>query len=100
MVHMRARNAKLRRRAAVIVATIVSCPVPDAAGLVEQADGDVKLAVLLGFGLTTDEAAKALERHDGNLRLAIKDVHRERGSSGGEACVESRSTAPSKQGGK
>jgi N-acetylmuramic acid 6-phosphate etherase len=76
MVHMRARNAKLRRRAAVIVGTIVSCPVSDAALLVEQADGDVKLAVLLGFGLAPGEAAKALERHDGNLRLAIEDIGR------------------------
>jgi N-acetylmuramic acid 6-phosphate etherase len=80
MVHMRARNAKLRRRAAVIVGTIVGCPVSDAAGLVEQADGDVKLAALLGFGLALDDAAKALERHDGNLRLAIEDVRRKRGS--------------------
>jgi N-acetylmuramic acid 6-phosphate etherase len=78
MVHMRARNAKLRRRAAVIVGTIVGCPASDAAGLVEEADGDVKLAVLLGFGLAPDEAAKVLERRDGNLRLAIADVRRER----------------------
>src|SRR5215468_624581 len=69
MVHMRARNAKLRRRAAMIVAAIVGCPVSAAAGLVEQADGDVKLAVLLGFGLGPEDAARALERHDGNLRL-------------------------------
>jgi N-acetylmuramic acid 6-phosphate etherase len=80
MVQMRARNAKLRRRAAVIVGTIVGCPASDAAGLVERADGDVKLAVLVGFGLAPDDAAKALERHDGNLRLAIEDVRRKRGS--------------------
>src|SRR5215470_1356272 len=74
MVHMRARNAKLRRRAAVIVGAIVGCPLSDAARLVEQADGDVKLAVLLGFGLGLDDAADALDRHDGNLRLAIREV--------------------------
>jgi len=78
MVHMRARNAKLRRRAAVIVATIVSCPVSQAATLVDEADGDVKLAVLLGFGMTPDAAQDALDRHEGNLRLAILDVRRER----------------------
>jgi N-acetylmuramic acid 6-phosphate etherase len=78
MVHMRARNAKLRRRAAMIVATIVSCPVSEAATLVDAADGDVKLAVLLGFGMTPDAAQDALDRHDGNLRLAILDVRRER----------------------
>ena len=80
MVHMRARNAKLRRRAAVIVGEIVGCPTLDAARLVEQADGDVKLAVLLGFGLGLEDAAKALERHDGNLRLAIGEAVHEGGS--------------------
>jgi len=78
MVHMRARNAKLRRRAAVIVGEIVGCPTPDAARLVEQADGDVKLAVLLGFGLGPEDAAKALDRHGGNLRLAIGEAVREK----------------------
>jgi N-acetylmuramic acid 6-phosphate etherase len=79
MVHMRARNAKLRRRAAVIVGEIVGCPAPDAARLVEQADGDVKLAILLGFGLGLEDAAKSLERHDGNLRLALGETVRDSG---------------------
>ena len=77
MVHMRARNAKLRRRAAVMVATIVGCPVPDAANFVDRADGDVKLAALLGFGMKPDEAQDALDRYEGNLRLAILDAGRE-----------------------
>jgi N-acetylmuramic acid 6-phosphate etherase len=81
MVHMRARNAKLRRRAAVIVGEIVGCPVADAARLVEQADGDVKLAVLLGFGMTLEDAAKSLERHDGNLRLALGETESGSGSA-------------------
>jgi N-acetylmuramic acid 6-phosphate etherase len=77
MVHMRARNAKLRRRATVIVGEIVGCPASDAARLVEQADGDVKLAVLLGYGLGLEEAAKSLEHHDGNLRLALGETARD-----------------------
>jgi N-acetylmuramic acid 6-phosphate etherase len=77
MVHMRARNEKLRRRAAVIVGEIIGCQAPDAARLVEAADGDVKIAVLLGFGLTLTDAASVLERYDGNLRLAIGDAGRE-----------------------
>jgi N-acetylmuramic acid 6-phosphate etherase len=79
MVHMRARNAKLRRRAAVIVGEIVGCPAVDAARLVEQADGDVKLAILLGYGLGLEDATKSLERHDGNLRLALGEAVRENG---------------------
>jgi N-acetylmuramic acid 6-phosphate etherase len=82
MVHMRARNAKLRRRAAVIVGEIVGCPPDEAARLIEQADGDVKLAALLGFGLAPDEAARTLERHDGNLRAAIGEIGRHSGGVG------------------
>src|SRR5262249_52908866 len=38
MVDMRARNAKLRRRAEAIVGEIVQCPAADAARYLEQAD--------------------------------------------------------------
>src|ERR1700719_737306 len=71
MVHMRARNAKLRRRAEMIVGQVVCCSAPDAARFVKQADGDVRIAVLLGFGLGPADAAEVLRRHDGNLRTAI-----------------------------
>src|SRR6267154_4688986 len=74
MVDMRARNAKLKRRAAVIVSQVVGCAAPDAARFVEQADGDVKVAILLGLGLAPVDAAAALRRHDGNLRMAIDEV--------------------------
>jgi N-acetylmuramic acid 6-phosphate etherase len=74
MVHMRSRNAKLRRRAEAIVAEIVGCAAKDARRFVEQADGDVKLAVLLGFGVEPGDAAKTLGRHDGNLRMAINEI--------------------------
>jgi N-acetylmuramic acid 6-phosphate etherase len=74
MVQMRASNAKLRRRAEVIVARIVACSPEDAARFVEQADGDVKLAVLLGLGLGRAQAVAALMQHDGNLREAIGAV--------------------------
>lgn len=83
MVHMRARNAKLWRRAVVIVSEIVGCPHPEAARLVEQADGDVKLAILIGSGFEQPDAARALERHDGNLRLALREGARERAGAPG-----------------
>jgi N-acetylmuramic acid 6-phosphate etherase len=78
MVHMQARNAKLRRRAETIVGEIVGCSAADAARYVEQADGNVKIAVLLGFGLGPVEAATVLGRHGGNLRMAIGEVANER----------------------
>jgi N-acetylmuramic acid 6-phosphate etherase len=71
MVDMRASNAKLRRRAVTIVSEILHCPDSDAARHLEQAEGDVKTAVLIGLGLERDEAAELLRRHAGNLRKAI-----------------------------
>jgi N-acetylmuramic acid 6-phosphate etherase len=76
MVDMRARNTKLRQRAATIVSKIVGCPDSDAArhldeaGL-DEAGGDLKTAVLLGLGLPRSQAVQLLERHAGNLRAAI-----------------------------
>ncbi len=68
MVDMRARNAKLKRRAAVIVSQVVGCAAGDAARFVEQADGDVKVAILLGLGLPPVDAAQVLRR------MAIDEV--------------------------
>jgi N-acetylmuramic acid 6-phosphate etherase len=65
MVDMRASNAKLRRRATAMVSEIVPCPKSDAARHLEQADGDVKTAVLIGLGLGPDEAKKLLQGNDG-----------------------------------
>jgi len=74
MVHMRASNVKLRRRAVAMVSQIVGCSEADAVRLVSRSEGDVKVAVLLGFGLAAAEAAEVLARHGGNLRLAIKEA--------------------------
>jgi N-acetylmuramic acid 6-phosphate etherase len=73
MVDMRARNDKLRRRAEAMVSEIVRCPANDAARYLQQADGDVKTAVLLGFGLSRGEATDLLQRNGGNLRSAINE---------------------------
>jgi N-acetylmuramic acid 6-phosphate etherase len=74
MVDMRARNAKLRRRAEAIVGEIVRCPATDAARHLEQAGGDVKTAILIGFGRNRSEAVQLLQRHGGNLRAAINEA--------------------------
>jgi N-acetylmuramic acid 6-phosphate etherase len=79
MVDMRARNAKLRRRAQAIVCEIVGCSGQDAARHLEQADGDLKTAILLGFGLDRSKAAALLQRHGGNLRAAINESTRRDG---------------------
>jgi N-acetylmuramic acid 6-phosphate etherase len=74
MVHMRATNTKLRKRAEGMVRQIVNCSADEAARLVAKADGDVKIAVLLGLGLTPADASALLQRHGDNLRLAIDSL--------------------------
>jgi len=76
MVEMRARNAKLRRRAVAIVTQIVGCTEGDAARHLERADGDLKTAILLAFGLSHSDTALLLKRHGGNLRAAIDEFER------------------------
>jgi N-acetylmuramic acid 6-phosphate etherase len=78
MVSMRASNAKLLRRAEVIVAQIVGCAENDAAKLVERAEGDVKVAILLGLGWEQADAIAALLRHEGNLRSVIGELRHDR----------------------
>jgi N-acetylmuramic acid 6-phosphate etherase len=78
MVSMRASNAKLLRRAEIIVTQIVGCDENDAAKFVERADGDVKLAILLGLGWQHSEAVAALLKHDGNLRSVIDALAHDR----------------------
>ena len=74
MVHMRASNQKLRRRAEKMVALVVDCSGSQAARFVDEAEGDVKLAILLGLGMVRAEAVTALQVHDGNLRRVIGDM--------------------------
>jgi N-acetylmuramic acid 6-phosphate etherase len=71
MVDMRARNAKLRRRAAAILIEIVGCTEAEAALCLEQTDGDLKTAILVGLGLNRGDASRLLQQHGGNLRSAI-----------------------------
>ena len=78
MVNMRASNAKLLHRAVVIVSQIVGCTEDDAAKFVQRADGDVKIAVLLGLGWEQTEATEALLKHDGNLRSVINEFAHDR----------------------
>jgi N-acetylmuramic acid 6-phosphate etherase len=74
MVSMRASNVKLLRRAEIIVSQIVGCEENDAAKFLERADGDVKIAVLLGLGWERADAIEALKKHEGNLRTVIDQL--------------------------
>src|SRR3982075_98145 len=78
MVRMRASNAKLLRRAEIIVSQIVGCDENDAAKFVQRAEGDVKIAVLLGLGWEQTDAIEALLKHEGNLRSVIDELAHDR----------------------
>lgn len=76
MVHMRATNAKLRRRAEIMVAQITGCSHKTAVDALAQANGDVKTAALIAFGVDRASAQGLLARNDDNLRLALTEVGR------------------------
>src|SRR3954463_8387689 len=84
MVNMQPTNAKLKRRAEAMVAQIARCDPSHAARALEQAEGDVKTAVLLALGVDRTDADAILKDGDGNLRhvfaeLATNpDSHRDR----------------------
>lgn len=73
MVDMRASNEKLRRRAVQIVTELTDCDPARAEKAVDQAGGDVKLAVMIASGHDPALARDALARHGGDLRAALAD---------------------------
>jgi len=74
MVDMRPTNAKLRKRAIHMVRTIAGCSEEEAVGAIALATGDVKRAALIARGLSGDAAQAMLDKHDGNLRLAMNEI--------------------------
>jgi N-acetylmuramic acid 6-phosphate etherase len=56
-----------------MVARIAGCDMAAAAGALDAAGDDVKLAVLLARGMQRPAAEQALRRHGGNLRRALAD---------------------------
>jgi N-acetylmuramic acid 6-phosphate etherase len=72
MVDLRATNTKLWDRGARIVATVTGATRDDAMALLRQAEGRVKVAVVMHRRkVTAEQAAQLLESAGGNLRAAI-----------------------------
>lgn len=72
MVEMRPTNAKLRERAAGIVASLAEVPLEEARSALDAADGNIKLAtVMLACRLDAAGARRKLEAVAGNLGLAL-----------------------------
>jgi N-acetylmuramic acid 6-phosphate etherase len=78
MVNMQPTNAKLKRRAEAMVSQIARCDPLHAAHALEQADGDIKTAVLLALGVDRADADAMLKGHDGNLRHAFAELASDR----------------------
>jgi N-acetylmuramic acid 6-phosphate etherase len=68
MIDMRARNAKLVRRATKMVSHLAHCDGDTARSAIDAADGDLKLAVLLAGGIDLDTAKTLIQRTGGHLR--------------------------------
>jgi N-acetylmuramic acid 6-phosphate etherase len=71
MVDMQLSNAKLRRRAEKMVASLAECGEPDAAAALAASGGRIKLAVLVAMGRSVGEAEVVLAASGGNLRRAL-----------------------------
>jgi len=76
MVNMPPTNAKLKRRAEAMVAQIARCDPSHAAHSLEQAEGDIKTAVLLALGVDRVDAETVLKNCDGNLRHVFVELAR------------------------
>lgn len=74
MINMQTTNAKLKRRAEVMVARIAGCDQAQAACALEQTEGDIKMAALVALGYDKAEAELILARHKGNLRRVFADL--------------------------
>ncbi|MHA1553168.1 MAG: N-acetylmuramic acid 6-phosphate etherase [Alphaproteobacteria bacterium] len=75
MVSLQADNIKLAARASAIVASIGGCDPEDARRYLDQANGSVKIAVLLAAGAESAEAARqSLEDSNQRLRTALSGI--------------------------
>jgi N-acetylmuramic acid 6-phosphate etherase len=78
MVNMQTTNAKLRRRAEVMVAQIAGCDQAQAACALEQTEGNIKMAALVVLGYDKADAERILTSHMGNLRRVFADLANDR----------------------
>jgi N-acetylmuramic acid 6-phosphate etherase len=61
-----------------MVARIAGCSEAQAAGALEQTEGDIKMAALVVLGFGRADAESILASHKGNLRRVLADLSGER----------------------
>ncbi|WP_018688095.1 N-acetylmuramic acid 6-phosphate etherase [Ahrensia kielensis] len=75
MVNLKADNAKLVERSLSMVKDIAQCDLSTAKNMLQQAKGNVKLAVLLAAGAQNEHAAeRMLIEHGGVLRKCLEQI--------------------------
>ena len=74
MVAMRPTNAKLKARAAAIVAELAGVSEAESEVALAASDGDIRVAVLVARGLSADQGRVALARHGGALAPALAEL--------------------------
>lgn len=75
MINLRADNSKLKNRAQGIITGISGCSPAEAKTHLDEADGAVKVAVLLASGVKgTQSARQLLDRSDGVLRTSLESL--------------------------
>jgi len=82
MVAMRISNAKLLQRGLRMVQDIAGVDADMAARALDAADNDIRIGVIVAKGLTADAARTLLDRHDGNLRSALRHLDEHRAANG------------------
>lgn len=80
MVNLSIENAKLHTRARNMISDISGCAEEAASHCLEQADGSVKVAILLACGAAGPDAARRLlDTHNGNVRSARAALDQDQG---------------------
>jgi N-acetylmuramic acid 6-phosphate etherase len=90
MVNMLPTNVKLRRRAEVMVSQIADCDPLQAARSLDEAAGNIKMAVLLAIGVDKVTAETILKQCDGNLRRVFAEIAKEKNYPAKTASVRNR----------
>ena len=80
MVDVQSTNTKLEKRKRAMVAYLTDAADEEARQALERTDGNVKLAVLLLHGFDLEIARSTLERAGGHLRKALERLEHARGS--------------------
>jgi N-acetylmuramic acid 6-phosphate etherase len=88
MIDVQATNAKLVRRSESILRRLSGRSGEEAADALRRANGSVKLAMLLLHGCSAEEATRLLDQAGGRLRTALKSIGAREAAAGAAQFVK------------